>query len=48
VDDARASPTCPQENKNRRSGQFTRYQNRTTSFAIDINCRPTENDNQTI
>ena len=31
-----ASPTVPQENRTKRSGHMMCYQNRTTSFAIDI------------
>ena len=39
-DNAVALPPVPQGNKTRRSGQTTYYQNRTTSFAIDIDRRP--------
>jgi hypothetical protein len=35
MDKPPACPPRPQENKSRRSGQTTCYQNRTTSFAID-------------
>src|SRR5690242_8630583 len=41
VDNANASPTVPQENKTGRSGHLMCYQNRTSSFAIDILCRGT-------
>jgi hypothetical protein len=41
VDNAAALSTVPQENRTRRSGQMMCYQkNRTTSFAIDRDCRP--------
>jgi hypothetical protein len=39
VDGMDKPPACqprPQQNRTKRSGHMTRYQNRTTSFAIDI------------
>jgi hypothetical protein len=39
-DNAAALPPVPQGNKTTRSGQTTCYQNRTTSFAIDMKSRP--------